>query len=234
MHFDIVYIPGEDNIADCFSRYINNISQIHLSQEDRQAIISEYHRHSDHGSKGNMNFLIRQRYQWPNISKDIRGFVFKCVICMKSANLRQNTKNKAIMTNHPNELWEIDLIGPVQCNDNSKKYIVIAIDHFTKWVETRTIVNKGEKNIVKMLDECIFKKHSIPKRLLSDQGLEFDNIIVRDFCRIKRVEWDFGSPYHHKTMGAVERENQSLMNIIKKISNYAQNLLPEKKIFLKK
>lgn len=64
---------------------------------------------------------------------------------------------------------------------------------------------------------------------MSDQGLEFDNNKVRKYYSAKGIEWEYGSPYHHQTIGAVERANKSLMNILKKMSNFgftkSENLL---------
>lgn len=61
---EIVYIPGDANIADCFSRYINRITIDELSLEKRLAIIEGCHEESGHGTVSKMNFLIRQRYNF--------------------------------------------------------------------------------------------------------------------------------------------------------------------------
>lgn len=44
--FKISYIPGGYNIADCFTRYINKVTRVCLSEGKILAIISEYHRES--------------------------------------------------------------------------------------------------------------------------------------------------------------------------------------------
>lgn len=98
------------------------------------SIIKSYHEESDHGSENNMNFLIRQRHKWRNMPSDIYKSISKCVICQKTENVKHNTKNRAISTEHPKKSWEIDLIGPIQSHSGVNKYIIMEIDHFNKWI----------------------------------------------------------------------------------------------------
>lgn len=60
----------------------------------------------------------------------------------KSGNLRHKTKDRAILTEQPSELCEIDLIGPLKSHNGVKKYIIMEIDHFNKWVEANIILDK--------------------------------------------------------------------------------------------
>lgn len=68
----------------------------------------------------------------------------------------------------------------------------------------------------------IIKKHGIPERILSDSGLEFENKHVQNLAINNNIKWEFGSPYHHQTTGAVERANQTLRNILRKLTNFGR------------
>lgn len=83
------------------------------------------------------------------MQKDISEFIDSCIICKKSGNLIQNTEHTPIVTNYPNEIWEIDLIGPINTEFDSKKFIAVAIDHYTKWVEAAEIANKDASVVIK-------------------------------------------------------------------------------------
>lgn len=54
----------------------------------------------------------------------------------------------------------------------------------------------------------------------TDNGLEFQNEQMRNLCQEWNFEWGFSSPDHHRTVGAIEKANQILMNIIRKLSNF--------------
>lgn len=51
-------------------------------------------------------------------------------------------KNRYIESNRPNELWQVDLIGYLNTSATGKRYIFVAIDHYTKWMETRALKTK--------------------------------------------------------------------------------------------
>ncbi|KAF9752811.1 Transposon Ty3-G Gag-Pol polyprotein, partial [Nosema granulosis] len=225
--FRVEYIKGDDNIADGFSRVYQDEEKVcaavreELTEEMKQEILKSYHDFSCHGSVNTMKFMLKQRYRWKNMYKDIEEFHAKCNVCIRTGGERINTKNKVIMTEQPNQLWEVDLLGKI-FDEESSKYIFVAIDHYTKWVETRVIERKIAQAIKQAIEELIIKKHGIPTRILSDMGLEFNNQEVRSLQEKYGFKWEFGSPYHHQTTGAVERVNQTLLNGLKKVSNFGR------------
>jgi hypothetical protein len=174
--FTPVYIKGESNIADIFSRpteqkTINNVSQMTMTEEEKERILKKYHELSGHGSINNMKFLMKNHYHWEGIYKDIEQFTEKCPTCNKSGEALINSRNRVIITTHPNELWEIDLIGRIPGENNTNFFIFVAIDHYTKWMETKILRNKSADEIVKAIEQLIINKHGIPSRIVTDKGL---------------------------------------------------------------
>ncbi|KAF9760593.1 Retrovirus-related Pol polyprotein from transposon [Nosema granulosis] len=222
--FRIEYVKGEDNIADGCSRIFSQpkiISSIikEISEETKGKILKEYHISSGHGSVNTMKFLLKKNYTWEGMFKDIEKYVSNCSICLKSGLKKRNTKNRVIISQHINDLWEIDLIGRIP-DGNSNKFIIVAIDHYSKWVETKVISTKTGQDIAKAIEELIIQKHGIPKRILTDCGLEFKNKNISDLQDKYGIEWCYSSPEHHNTVGAVERANQTIWNVIKKLSDF--------------
>ncbi|KAF9761646.1 Gag-Pol polyprotein [Nosema granulosis] len=129
-------------------------------------------------------------------------------------------KNKAIETTKENELWDVDLIGRID-DKGKNKFIFIGIDHFSKWIETKIINYKTGEEIVKAIEELIIKKHGPPQRILSDCGLESCNKAIKTLIDKHKLRWEYASPFHHQTTGAVERRAiQAFMNKLKKLTNY--------------
>ena len=133
-----------------------------------------------------------------------------------------NTKNKIIKTSHPNELWVCDLIGRLASKDGENKFIFIAVDHYTKWIETEVIDNKKGDTIANIIENLIIKKHGTPSKILSDNGTEFINSDIMKLRQKCNFDWILNSPGHHDTVGAVERANQTFMNKLLKLSNNYQ------------
>lgn len=154
-----------------------------------------------------MKFLLKGRYAWHDIHKEINALVEACSICIKSGRKMLNTKNRVIITNSQNELWEVDLIGRIP-GDNTNSFILVAIDHYTKWIETKFLSNKSGDKVAKAIEEIIIKKHGTPDRILSDCELEFKNSHIVDLQKKYGIKWSYSSPEHHNTVGAVERVNK--------------------------
>ncbi|KAF9756187.1 Retrovirus-related Pol polyprotein from transposon, partial [Nosema granulosis] len=223
--FKIEYIKGETNIADGFSRIKgdNNVCELReeITEEDRKEILEKYHEYSGHGSVNTMKFMISQRYEWKGMFRDIELFCEACKICIRDGEQRVNSKNRVICAEYPNHLWEVDLMGKTT-DDEGPKLIFVAIDHFTKWVETKVIERKTAGEISKAVEELIIRKHGIPTKILSDNGLEFDNKQIRCIGEKYNFEWVFGSPYHHQTTGAVERVIQTIRSRLRRMSDFGR------------
>ncbi|KAF9763576.1 Transposon Tf2-6 polyprotein [Nosema granulosis] len=224
------YIKGEDNIADGLSRIPEQrettVTTVRtstvLDEETRGIILRQYHLALGHGSSNAMKYLIRGKYSWEGMYKDISEYVEGCEICLKGGGALRKSKNRVIISERPNELWEVDLVGPL-VDDGRTKYILTAVDHYSKWLETRILENKSSLTLVEAIKKTILNKHGTPSRILSDNGLEFGNKHVQKLAEEYGFEWAFSSPYHHQTVGAIERVNQSLMSRIKKLTNFGRD-----------
>ncbi len=87
--------------------------------------------------------LIKQRFYWPSMQKDIESWCQQCTVCGKCkaaawghSQLQQPTCGAF------NERVSQDLMGPFKTIQNGNDYIVVIQDHFTKWEEGRAICGK--------------------------------------------------------------------------------------------
>jgi hypothetical protein len=76
-----------------------------------------------------------------------------------------------------------DLIGRLPTSGKGKKIILVAVDHYSKWVETKTLKTKDMKSILRAIKEIIIDKHGTPTKILSDCGLEFKNQEIANFAQ---------------------------------------------------
>lgn len=101
-------------------------------------------------------------------------------------------------------------------NHLQNKFIVIAIDYLTKIVELDALKEKSAVNVGNFIYEKIILNHGCPNVILSDNGKEFDNILIKTLCARLSINKKFSSPYRPQTNGLVERTNQTLIGIIAK------------------
>ena len=109
--------------------------------------------------------------------------------------------------------WErvgIDLTGKHPRSRRGNYYILTYIDYFTKWAEAYPIPNKEASTVCRLLVEEIFPRYGVPLQVISDQGREFDNRLIKGVCDIMGADKIRTSPYKASTNGAVERFHRTL------------------------
>ncbi|KAI4293374.1 hypothetical protein PAPHI01_2648, partial [Pancytospora philotis] len=229
-HFNVVYIEGENNAADGLSRYTQEatrgVAEVRVIEEvdadEQQEILKEYHELSGHGSAAAMKFLLRGRYTWSSMHKDISKWVHNCKTCQQAGHTKVNSRNRVIKTSRPNELWEMDLIGRIDTDKEKGRFVLVCVDHFTKWIEARTLKEKSAATVRAAIENIAQAVGARPERVLTDNGTEFKNSEITSWTNREQVQWEYSSPYHHETVGCVERTNQTLWEKVKVLSKFGQ------------
>lgn len=225
--YKVEYIKGESNAADCLSRNIQQEEKVNAlktidKEMEKQMILKEYHTALGHGSARSMEFLLLKKYKWCGIKRDIKTFVKKCQICLRSGEERQNTKNRVFQVKDDDIVWQIDLIGRIPTKNSKYKFIFVAIELNTKWVELRVIKQKQPEIIIESIKDLIIGKHGKPTQIISDNAREFRNATCNGFAIKEGIKWSYNSPGHHKGVGSVESVNRTIRGKLKKLCNYGK------------
>ncbi len=79
----------------------------------------------------------------------------------------------------------MDTAGPLPKTKSGNKYILVAIDHYSKWCETKAVVDHGTKTAARFLEDDIVCRYGVPKFVLTDNGgewaAEFD-VMCKDYA----------------------------------------------------
>ena len=131
------------------------------------------------GSHGGAQMLakrvFRAGFYWPTVQKDAKEWVQKCEQCQKYANFthKPGEPMTPIITPCPFARWGIDIVGPFPVARGQKKFLLVAIDYFTKWVEAVPLLHIGETEMINFLWHNIVTRFGIPQELISDNGRQF-------------------------------------------------------------
>ena len=68
-------------------------------------------------------------------------------------------------------MWGIDLIGSLPTGKGGVKYAIVAINYFTKWVETESLAAITSKKALDFIVESIICRYGLPRKIVSDNGL---------------------------------------------------------------
>ena len=104
---------------------------------------------------------------------------------------------------------------PIALGKGQVRFLLVAIDYFTKWVEAEALATITEAKIQSFVWKNIICKFGIPMTIISDNGQQFDSQGFRDFCSNLDVKNQFSSLGHPQANGQVEVTNRTLLKIIK-------------------
>nr|GEW46183.1 reverse transcriptase domain-containing protein [Tanacetum cinerariifolium] len=108
----------------------------------------------------------------------------------------------------------IDFMGPFPSSKRNK-YILVAVDYLSKWVEAKALPTKDARVVVKLL-KSLFSRFGIPRAIISDRGTYFCN---DQFTRViikYGVTHRLATSYHPQTSGQVEVSNYGLGRILER------------------
>ncbi|XP_070017732.1 uncharacterized protein [Nicotiana sylvestris] len=114
--------------------------------------------------------------------------------------------------------WGMDVIGPIKPkSSNGHRFILVAIDYFTKWVEAVTLKAITKKAVVDFVHSHIICCFGIPKTIITDNAENLNSHLIREVCEQFKITHRNSTPYRPKANGAVEAANKNIKKILRKI-----------------
>ena len=101
-----------------------------------------------------------------------------------------------------------DIAGPLPCTLRGNRYILVAMDYFSKWPEAYGIPDHEAETVAGVLVRVFFSRFGIPGELHSDQGREFQSKVFRQCCELLGVHQTCTTPLHPPSDCMVERFNR--------------------------
>ena len=160
---------------------------------------------------------IKERYYWKGIKEDVKVYVKSCNKCQKRNKPKGKNELHSIEAKEPFYMVGIDFVGPLPITEKGNKYIIVAMDYFTKWPEAKAVKEATAKEVSTFILEEIICRHGCPKRILSDRGSHFNNEMIKELMGKFKIKHGFSTPYHPKTNGLVERFNKTLKESLAKL-----------------
>ncbi|CAH9133280.1 unnamed protein product [Cuscuta epithymum] len=162
--------------------------------------------------------VILQGFFWPTIVKDCAEFVKRCVVCQEFQKSpgRPATNYTPISTAIPFARWGIDLIGALPRGTGSVRWVIVAIDYFTKWIEAVPLASITEGQCRKFVMKHILCRFGVPQQIITDNGRQFGASGFNEFCESWGIKHSNASVAYPQANGQVENANRTIMDGLKK------------------
>ncbi|KAL0169058.1 hypothetical protein M9458_037280, partial [Cirrhinus mrigala] len=111
----------------------------------------------------------------------------------------------------------MDLVGPLPRSARGHEHILVIVDYATRYPEAVPLRKATAKSIAQELF-LLASRMGIPAEILTDQGTPFMSQLMADLCRLLRVNQLRTTVYHPQTDGLVERFNQTLKQMLRRVA----------------
>ncbi|GJY70171.1 reverse transcriptase domain-containing protein, partial [Tanacetum coccineum] len=153
------------------------------------------------------------------VAHDLQGmhdFVTRCDICQRQGKISQRDEmpQNSIQVCEIFDIWGIDFMGPFP-SSRGNKYILVAVDYLSKWVEAKALPTNDARVVCKFL-KTLFSRFGAPRAIISDRGTHFCNDQFAKVMLKYGVTHRLSTAYHPQTSGQVEVSNRGLKRILER------------------
>nr|GEV19148.1 reverse transcriptase domain-containing protein [Tanacetum cinerariifolium] len=127
---------------------------------------------------------------------------------------RDEMPQNAIQVYEIFDVWGIDFMGPFP-SSKGNKYILVAVDYLSKWVEVKALPTNNARVVVNFL-KSLFSRFGIPRAIISDRETHFCNDQFTRLMIKYGVTHRLANAYHPQTSGQVEVSNHGLKRILER------------------
>src|SRR6266540_2664276 len=156
------------------------------------------------------------------MKNDVKSYIQTCDQCQKRGKTTDENELHSIKIKEPFYQWRIDIVGPLT-ETQRNKYIIVAIDYFTKYSEVRTLTNANAKSVANFIYENIICRHGCSRKIISDRGSHFNNQVIEKLLERFKIRHNLSTPYYPKTNELVERFNKILCESLAKLNKKREN-----------
>ncbi|GJY65504.1 putative ribonuclease H-like domain-containing protein [Tanacetum coccineum] len=211
----LLKIPRQDNMYSFDMKNIvpkDSLTCLVAKATSEESML--WHRRLGHINFKNINKLVKE-----NLVRDLPLKRFEndqtCVACLKGKQHKASYKTKAFNPiTKPLFMLHIDLFGPTFVSSlMHKKYCLVVIDDYSRFSWVFFLTTKDEtseilKFFIKEVENLVDKKVKI---IRSDNGTEFKNKVMDDFCREKGIKREYSVARTPQQNGVAERKNRTLI-----------------------
>ncbi|GJS90148.1 reverse transcriptase domain-containing protein [Tanacetum coccineum] len=169
-----------------------------------------------HGANYTAKKVFDAGFYWPMIYRDAHDLVTRCDACQRQGKISQRDEmpQNAIQVCEIFDMWGIDFMGPFP-SSRGNKYILVAVDYLSKWVEAKALPTNDARVVCKFL-KSLFARFGTPRAIISDRGTHFCNDQFSKVMLKYGVTHRLSTAYHPQTSGQVKVSNRGLKRILER------------------
>lgn len=181
--------------------------------QEKERVLREYHDTPAAGHYGVERTLakISSRYYFTGMRKFVTEYIKNCIECQryKISNLKPSGLLQTPIAATRFEVLAMDLFGPLPLTDRGNRWIFVVEDTASKWTELFALPDATSDECARILIEEIFMRYGVPRKVVSDNGVQFVSAIMQKAMHCLNVKQSL-IPLYHPASNPVERKNRDI------------------------
>ena len=174
----------------------------------RKAVFDSIHGHLHPGIRRTTT-LIREKFIWPGLEKDVRSWARACLGCQRAKVSRHN-KPPIGTFSEPDARFQhlhIDIVGPLPIS-HGKRYILTMIDRFSRWLEAIPVQDTLATTLAQVIIENWVCRFGCPRIITTDNGSNLVQSVFPLLYRLLGISHTKTTPYHPASNAMVESRHK--------------------------
>ena len=170
----------------------------------RQRLLYEYHCGTCSAHLGSRKVLgaLEKKYFWPAMHNDVHTYVHGCLDCLRRKGRRtEQGRRIPLPKGTPFQVVASDIFGPLPTTQRQNRFVLVFIDHFTKWPVIIPTPNITAESFVRYFHDNWITQFGCPNRLITDGGPQFIADITKEFCEKYSINKTIATAYHPQSNG---------------------------------
>jgi hypothetical protein len=158
----------------------------------------------------------RSGFYWPSALWDAAEMVKRCDACQFHAKLIHQPVQElqTIPLTWPFVVWGLDILGPFPRAQGGYRYLYVAIDKFTKWVEVEPVCTIPARSTVKFIRGLVCH-FGVPNCIITDNGSLFTSELFWEYCASTGIKICFALVAYLRSNGQAEHANAEVLKGLK-------------------
>ena len=185
--------------------------------EERRALITKIHEQHGHFGQRRTTQLVLLHHWWAGLYKDCARAVRECNACDR-VNATFNSTQPVLNPLPVRGLmyrWGLDLFGPYPESERGHKYVLVCVEHFSKWIEAFPMTSKASAEVAYHMLHGVISRYGAPAQMVTDGGGEFAGE-VENLLRRCLIDHRITSAQHPQANGLAERAVGTIKRCLKR------------------
>lgn len=116
-------------------------------------------------------------------------------------------KLRPIISPLPFAKWGMDILGPFPKASGQGRFVLVAVDYFTKWVDAGALRNITTNDVKGFICRNRITRDGVPQSIVFDNGPQFSTPQLKEWLADLGISAHFAAVGHPQSNGQVEEKN---------------------------